>query len=130
MNMATELQFVAIAGFLLWCLVSSVCGMLTTAEEPSRLIWRERCPVGWGAWREAHFGLTAADRRLLLQQEPAVDQVAVDGLFRAVLSQDPNPDADALQFAIIRTGADDDQAVALFVSEVRATHSRRPSRAA
>jgi len=91
--MVTELQFVAIAAFLLWGLVSSVCGMLKPAEEPARLVWRERCPVGWGAWREVHFGLTAADRRVLLQQEPAVDRVAVDGLFRAVLSQDPNPDA-------------------------------------
>ena len=30
--MVTELQFVAIAAFLIWCLVSSLCGVL----EPDR----------------------------------------------------------------------------------------------
>ena len=55
----------------------------------------------------------------LSEEEPAVDRVAVDGLFRAVLSQNPQPDADAVQFATIRADADDDQTVALFVSEVR-----------
>ena len=30
--MVTELQFVAIAAFLIWCLVSSLCGVLDPAE--------------------------------------------------------------------------------------------------
>ena len=59
--MATELQFVAIAAFLIWCLVSSLCGVLRPEPDAARLVFREHGPGGWRWWREVHFGLTAAD---------------------------------------------------------------------
>jgi hypothetical protein len=39
--MVSELQFVAIAAFLTWGLVSSLCGLLKPdPDEASRLVWR------------------------------------------------------------------------------------------
>jgi hypothetical protein len=38
--MVTELQFVAVAVFLLWGLVSSLCGVLTAAPDTARLVRR------------------------------------------------------------------------------------------
>ena len=61
--MATELQFVAIAAFLIWCLVSSLWGVLKPEPDAARLVFREHGPAGWRGWREVHFGLTAADHR-------------------------------------------------------------------
>ena len=40
--MVTELQFVAVAAFLLWGLVSSLCGVLTAAPDTARLVWHHR----------------------------------------------------------------------------------------
>jgi hypothetical protein len=38
--MVTELQFVAVAVFLMWGLVASLCGVLTAAPDAARLVWR------------------------------------------------------------------------------------------
>jgi hypothetical protein len=40
--MVTELQFVAVAAFLIWGLVSSLCGVLTAAPDTARLVWHHR----------------------------------------------------------------------------------------
>ena len=39
--MVTELQFVAVAVFLIWGLVASLCGVLT-ADPDAALVWRHR----------------------------------------------------------------------------------------
>ena len=114
--MVTELQFVAIAAFLIWGLVASLCGLL--AKEPTRRAWcGGRRDGGWDGWREAHFGLTAADRRLLTQPEPFFDAEKRAALLDTVMQQDRHPDADAVQFAVVRMLADHDQATAVFVSD-------------
>ena len=116
--MVTELQFVAIAAFLIWCLVSSLSGVLDPAEASARLIWREHGPAGWGRWREAHFGLTAADRRILVQSEPVPDRTATAALIDTVLHQARRPESDAVQFAIVRASQDSGQHTVVFVSDV------------
>ncbi len=40
--MVSELQFVAVAAFLIWGLVASLCGVLTAAPDAARLVWRHR----------------------------------------------------------------------------------------
>ena len=40
--MVTELQFVAVAAFLLWGLVASLCGVLTAAPDTVDLVRRGR----------------------------------------------------------------------------------------
>jgi hypothetical protein len=40
--MVSELQFVAVAAFLIWGLVSSLCGVLTAAPDTALLVWRHR----------------------------------------------------------------------------------------
>jgi hypothetical protein len=115
--MIHELQFVAIAAFLIWCLVSSLSGLLAFDPDEARLVWRERRPCGWDGWREAHFGLTAADRRLLTQPEPLLDPEKRASLLDTVMQQDRHPDADAVQFAVVRMSADRDQARAVFISD-------------
>jgi hypothetical protein len=40
--MVTELQFVAVAAFLIWGLVASLCGVLTAAPDTARLVRRRR----------------------------------------------------------------------------------------
>jgi hypothetical protein len=40
--MVTELQFVAVAAFLLWGLVASLCGVLTGAPDTLDLFRRDR----------------------------------------------------------------------------------------
>ena len=40
--MVTELQFIAVAAFLIWGLVSSLCGVLTAAPDTARLVRRDR----------------------------------------------------------------------------------------
>ncbi len=115
--MIHELQFVAIAAFLIWCLVSSLSGLLAFDPDEARLVWRERRPCGWDGWREAHFGLTAADRRLLTQPEPLLDPQKRASLLDTVMQQDRHPDTEAVQFAVVRMSADHDQATAVFVSD-------------
>ncbi len=115
--MVYELQFVAIAAFLIWCLVSSLSGLLAFDPDEARLVWRERRPCGWDGWREAHFGLTAGDRRLLTQPEPLLDPQKRASLLDTVMQQDRHPDADAVQFAVVRMSADRDQARAIFISD-------------
>lgn len=115
--MVTELQFVAIAVFLIWCLASSVCGLLLPVPEPALLVWRERGSDGWGKWREVHFGLTAADRRVLAQPEQLLDREAQDGLLETVRHQVRQPQSDGVQFAIVRVSAGRDHAAAVFVSD-------------
>ncbi|HVQ52283.1 MAG TPA: hypothetical protein VMS92_19760 [Mycobacterium sp.] len=36
--MVTELQFVAVAAFLIWGLAASLCGVLTAAPDTARLV--------------------------------------------------------------------------------------------
>jgi hypothetical protein len=40
--MVTELQFVAVAAFLIWGLVASLCGVLTAAPDALELVRRNR----------------------------------------------------------------------------------------
>ena len=40
--MVTELQFIAVAAFLIWGLVASLCGVLTAAPDAARLVWHHR----------------------------------------------------------------------------------------
>jgi len=40
--MVTELQFIAVAAFLIWGLVSSLCGVLIAAPDTAQLVWRHR----------------------------------------------------------------------------------------
>lgn len=115
--MVYELQFVAIAAFLIWCLVSSLSGLLALDPDEARLVWREHRPCGWDGWREVYFGLTVADRRLLTQPEPFFDPAKRAALLATVMQQDRHPDADAVQFAVVRMSADHDQATAVFVSD-------------
>jgi hypothetical protein len=116
--MVTELQFVAITAFLMWCLVSSLCGLLIRpAEAPARLVWREHGPAGWGAWHEVHFGLTAADRFVLTQPDQILDRAARAAVLDTVLLQTRQPDSDAVQFAIVCKSAEHDQTTAVFVSD-------------
>jgi hypothetical protein len=122
--MVSELQFVAIAAFLTWGLVSSLCGLLKPdPDEASRLVWREHDSTGWSGWREVHYGLTAADRRILLQPERDLDQTAYTGLFDTVMHQTRQPDSDAVQFAIVRRSHDTGEAQnrVVFVSDVHGT---------
>jgi hypothetical protein len=115
--MVTELQFVAIAAFLIWCLVSSLSGLLAPDPDEARLVWRERGPAGWSGWREAHFGLTAADRRVLTQPEPVLDSATRAALLETVLCQARRPDSDAVQFAVVRMSSEDAQATLIFASD-------------
>jgi hypothetical protein len=125
--MVTELQFVAIAAFLIWCLACSLCGLLGPDPDGARLVWREHGPAGWGKWREVHFGLTAADRRVLTQPEPDLDRAARDSLLDTVRQQARHPDSDAVQFAVVRLSPDRDQATPVFVSDHVAVASTRRS---
>jgi len=115
--MVNGLQFVAIAAFLIWCLVSSLSGLLALEPDEARLVWREHRDGGWDGWREAYFGLTTADRRLLMQPKPFFDAEKRAALLNTVMQQDRHPDADAVQFAVVRMLADHDQATAVFVSD-------------
>ncbi len=115
--MINELQFVAIAVFLIWCLISSVCGLLNPAPDAARLVWREHSVAGWGKWREVHFGLTSADQRVLSQPEPVLDRAARDDLLQTVRQQERHTDTDAFQFAVVRFPPERDQATAVFVSD-------------
>jgi hypothetical protein len=40
--MVTELQFLAVAAFLIWGLVCSLCGVLTSAPDAAQLVRRDR----------------------------------------------------------------------------------------
>ena len=115
--MVNELQFVATAAFLIWCLVSSLSGLLAADPDEARLVWREHRRDGWGGWREAYFGLTAADRRALTQPEPFLDPVKQAALLNTVMEEARHPDADAIQFAVVRMSAEHGQAKAIFVSD-------------
>jgi hypothetical protein len=131
--MVTELQFAAIIAFLMWGLVSSLCGVLNPdgTEAPARLIWREHGPAGWSGWRQLHFGLTAADRRIVTQPEPVLDDAACTGLFDTVLQQTRQPDSDAVQFAIVRAADDqgENETIVVFVSDVLGTAADLPDAA-
>ena len=124
--MVTELQFVAIAAFLIWCLVSSLTGLLALDPDEARLVWREHRPQGWGGWREAYFGLTTADRRVLTQPEPVLDPSAHAALLDTVMYQTRHPDADAVQFAVVRMSSDHDQPTVFYVSDHVGVRSASP----
>jgi len=125
--MVTELQFVAIAAFLIWCLVSSVCGLLTPDPDDARLVWREHGPTGWGAWREVHFGLTTANRRVLTQPEAVLDNAARAALLDTVIHQTRRVDSDSVQFAVVRTTPEDAQTTVVYASDRMAIYSAEPS---
>jgi hypothetical protein len=125
--MVTELQFVAIAAFLIWCLVSSLSGLLAPDPDEARLVWREHGPAGWGGWREAHFGLTAADRRVLTQPEPVLDSATRAALLDTVMHQARRPDSDAVQFAVVRMSSEDTRPTLIFASDHVAVASASPS---
>jgi hypothetical protein len=126
--MISELQFAGIAAFLVWCLLSSLCGVVSANPAGPRawLIWRERGPAGWSPWREVHFGLSAADRRILFQTEPVLDRSACGALVDTVLQQTPLPESDAVQFAILRAPPDtgEEHNAVVFVSDVYSTGAR------
>ena len=123
--MISELQFAGIAAFLVWCLLSSLCGVLSPnpAGPRTRLIWREHGPAGWSPWREVHFGLSAADRRILFATDPVLDRSACAALVDTVLHQTPRPESDAVQFAILRAPQDpgEQHITVVFVSDVYRT---------
>ena len=125
--MFTELQFVAIAAFLIWCLVSSLSGLLALDPDEARLVWREHRPDGWCGWREAYFGLTTADRRVLTRQEPVFDAIVRASLLDTVMLQYRHPDADAVQFAVVRMSREQDQPAVVFVSDHMAVPSASAS---
>ena len=120
--MVTELQFAAVAAFLIWCLVGSLSGVLKPdpAESPAMLVWREHRPTGWSDWREVHFGLTAADRRILLQPDPVACETGCRALLDTVLHQAIDSESNAVQFAIVR-----DQSTVISVSDVHAVAAAR-----
>lgn len=118
--MVSELQFVAIAVFLIWCLVSSLCGVLRpeTVEQRARLVWRDRDATGWSDWREVHYGLTTANRRILAEPQHAGGDTAYAGLFNTVMHQAHRPGSDAVQFAVVQRSPASGRTGALFVSDV------------
>ncbi len=126
--MVTELQFAAVAAFLIWCLVGSLSGVLKLdpAESPARLVWREHRPTGWSDWREVHFGLTAADRRILLQPDPVACETGCRALLDTVLHQAIDSESNAIQFAIVRASERaGDRSTVIFVSDVHAVAAAR-----
>jgi hypothetical protein len=125
--MVTELQFVAIAAFLIWCLVSSLSGLLALDPDQARLVWREHGPDGWGGWREAYFALTAADNRMLMRAEPVLDPATRAALLDTVMEQARQPSTDAVQFAVVRMSSEADQPTLIFLSDQIAVPAARPS---
>lgn len=115
--MVTELQFVAIAAFLLWCLVSSLSGLLALDPDQARLVWREHGPDGWGGWREAYFALSPADHRRLVRPDPVLDPMARATLLDAVMEQTRHPSTDVIQFAVVRMSSEADQPTLVFLSD-------------
>jgi hypothetical protein len=57
--MVTEVQFIAIAVFLLWGLVSSLCGMLRP-DADDQLWWLDGDPTGEGTDAGAAAGSASA----------------------------------------------------------------------
>jgi hypothetical protein len=56
--MVTELQFVAVAAFLIWGLVASLCGVLTAAPDALHLIKHDRGPANDSADSSAGDGVS------------------------------------------------------------------------
>lgn len=116
--MVSQLQFIAIAAFLIWCLVSSVSGAFRPYSAAARLVWREHLPTGWSRWREVHYGLTGADLRLLNHSE-TIDRQTGRALLDTVLAQARSVGCDAVQFAVIcaSSGGADTVPTVIFVSD-------------
>jgi hypothetical protein len=125
--MVTELQFVAIAAFLIWCLVSSLSGLLALDPDQARLVWRERGPDGWGGWREAYFALTGADQRMLMRPDPVLEPTTRAALLDTVMEQTRQASTDAIQFAVVRMSSEADQPTLVFLSDQVAVAPARPS---
>jgi hypothetical protein len=117
--MVTEVQFVATAAFLIWCLACSLAGLISSPDtDETRLIWREHGPAGWGSWHVAPFGLTASDRRALTRSADHPGGRIRGSVLDAVCQWSRQPDSDAVQYAVVRT-TDQDRAAPVFVSEMR-----------
>jgi hypothetical protein len=71
--------------------------------------------------------LTAADRRVLTQAEPVLDDATRAALLDTVLHQARRPDCDAVQFAVVRMSSEDALAMVIFASDHVAVTSGRPS---
>jgi hypothetical protein len=104
--MTPEVQFIAITAFLIWGLVSSVCGVFSPPATEGQLVWREHTADGWQPWRPAHYGLTNADLRVLSRADDEFTEADRAGLLETVLHQTRRPDADAVQFAVVRRSPD------------------------
>ena len=116
--MVSELQVVAIAAFLLWCLVSSLCGLVQHDRAgAATLVLRERGPAGWGPWRQVHFGLTGTNRRVLDAPDTSLDRAAVAGLLDTVLVQGRQPSSEVVQFAVVRPAPDREPFIVVYVSD-------------
>jgi hypothetical protein len=117
--MTPEVQFIAITAFLIWGLVSSVSGLFTPSATEGQLVWREHTADGWQPWRPAHFGLTNANLRALNRSDGELAETDRAELLETVLHQAGRPDADAVQFAVVRRSPEPVYAEAdvVFVSE-------------
>ena len=87
--MVTELQFVAVAAFLIWGLVSSLCGVLTSAPDAARLVWRDR-GIKPGAQTPQDVVHTTPE-----QAQAAVSGCDHTAVASAAPSADPSPQAQA-----------------------------------
>jgi hypothetical protein len=100
--MVTELQFMAIGGFLLWGLIAALTGILGAKDETgARLVWREHGPSGWSDWRSVHSGLTPALSRTLAAADEGLDEPARADVLHAVMLQNRDAASQVLQFAVI-----------------------------
>lgn len=61
--MPAELQFAAIALFLIWCMASAASGSLWHEDTDRRggLVWRDRTAAGRSDWRARHLDLTGPE---------------------------------------------------------------------
>jgi hypothetical protein len=71
--MVTELQFIAVAVFLIWGLVASLCGVLTNAPDAAQLVWHHR-------GSEPTDPTPADDPGTTPEQEPSIEPALLDGV--------------------------------------------------
>jgi len=71
--MVTELQFVAVAVFLIWGLVASLCGVLTTDPDAARLVWRDRDSKPEAPTAELDQAAFVSDHAAVALPNPPID---------------------------------------------------------